>query len=291
VSATYDAKATSRESELSTTPSNDLYSLLDGGGAKTTRDIFNEAIVIINGFLQGSYDLAKVRESHAFSITFGNMFARDKYNVPIGLIPVLRQFNAEELLVIFEASRYTHVVPFTSSGSSSSGAKFFSHRLIVESVLEDTRTSLAVKLAIAALDDRGYSYPWLCSEASGIHIAEVIDMKLRQTQWRTAADGWFNEVDPEYIAETEEQEALWMTKDMLNTALMYYSDEEPEKRRAIIAGLSETVVTKPCLSMLLKETHNHDFAEMYGDILAGHARRLYGFDSSIPDEWVIKAIS
>ena len=286
----HDAEATNRAGKLSRSPSDILYSLMDGGGTKTTRDAFNEAIVLINGFLQGHYDLEKVRDSHAFSITFGNMFTRDQYNIPIGLVPVLRQFNAEELLVIFEASRYTHVVSFTSNGIPYSGAKSFSHKSIIESVLEDLRTSLAIKLAIATLDDRGYSYPWLCSEANGIHIPEVIEMKLHQTQWRAVADDWYNEVEPGYIVEAKEHEAQWITKDMLNTALMYYSDEEPEKRRTIMANLSDTVVTKSCLAGLLAATHNHDFTEMYGDILARHARRLYGFDSSIPDDWVIKAI-
>ena len=213
-----------------------------------------------------------------------NALEYDTENVPVGFPPLLQNFSTEELMVIFEATQCLNFAQLSkNSGESERPTATIPASIVMNHVLNHPRTSLETKLAIACLDVSSHSCFWVCTEAGGIYIHQVIDKLLHQM-----GDG--DDGDEDDYARNQISYFIYET--LHNRT---HGPDRDERRRAIITGLKDEVVTKNFLQALLGRNSDLQIGDLsmapFKDILAKHARRLYDMPEGVPDEWVLKAVA
>jgi len=137
----------------------------------------------------------------------------------------------------------------------------------IHDILNSDKTSMELKLALCREEFRKATVlDWLFVEGRGEHIATLAEM-LKEA-------GYFKNSQGSIIAA------------LANIAIFQASTK---MRRSLILNLREDIVTVDFFADLVKILDDPKGA-FIKDELAVHARRLYNFDESVPDEWVLNAI-
>jgi len=213
-----------------------------------------------------------------------NALEYDAKSVPVGFLPLLQNFSTEELMVIFEATQCLNFAQLSEiTGESEKLTATIPASIVMNHALNHPRTSLEMKLAIACLDVSSHSCFWVCTEASGIYIHQVIDKLLHQMNRGDEED------EDDYA---RNQISYFFYEALFNRT---HGADREERRRAIMTGLKDEVVTKNFLQALLGRNSDLQIGDFsmapFKDILAKHARRLYDLPEGIPDDWTLKAIA
>jgi len=127
-----------------------------------------------------------------------------------------------------------------------------------------------------------------------LHLAMGGYNKTRVARWMAHYNGGvIMAAAAEFIKKTgERDEGLFLNR-VASLCLWDWRGKrgsEGYTARCFVESLNPAIVTPSFLSKLANVHPQKEWVEYAGKALAVHARRIYGFDESIPDEWVLKAI-
>ena len=113
---------------------------------------------------------------------------------------------------------------------------------------------------------------WLCLENRG----RLIPALLKTIEETLQKD--LRETNAEFVAE------------LLYSAMIIGRNENDRFGARILDNIDKTIITSEILSLLLPKYDAAYYKSAPLSAISRHARRLHGFDESIPDDWVINAI-
>jgi len=236
IRARWNAESTSEEIL------DELYSVLNGTAGKDFVSAYKE--------LEETIFLALAGQKTGASKGWYKLLKAD---TPLG--ELYRKLKISEIAILLEVSEKTHFTNIVLVAS---------RRLFLKSLMEDSKTSENLKLALATIFwSSDIVSHWLCKTGGGRYLPFIVNM-----------------VQPK---ETENVLSKILAPSMF--AILEHGETK-------LNDLADDVVTKEFLTLLLPMLKlifkNNGEAQA---VLATHARRLYNFDESLPDEWIIRAIA
>lgn len=147
---------------------------------------------------------------------------------------------------------------------------------LLSNMMHEPTVSMDLKLALACRHESAIciSY-WLFEENNGAYLEPFLKFYTRY-------------IKPEKVERHKELTFIHVLSIMLNSM----SAPEDLDICNIIKALKAEVIDETKLSLILKTLNDFGYfiAGSLAEAMAFHARRLYDFDDSIPDEWVMHAI-
>jgi len=209
------------------------------------------------------------------------MFARPYEN----LTPTELALTAE----VVGVTSFAKLIPFLSLRDSKDSK--YPRFVMVEEFFADSRVSDQCKLAVACFlyieSKIGISRDvsgWLVTTQQGRYISEMV--KLFDNPRKD--DKERRELRSDIIqAIISSGLKLGISEVKRSDQIEGYLKQHVIHGNAVLAGLSEDVVTKEVLNSILALSMD---SSKYSESLAPHIRRLYGFPEEMPDEWALKAI-
>ena len=173
----------------------------------------------------------------------------------------------ERLYRTLDVSELAMFLEITGAMSFSSVILRHDNTKAIHDILNSDHASLELKLALCREEyAKATVLDWLFVEGRGEHIPTLVEMLKEADYLKRSQDR---------IIATLAHIVIFRTGTKM--------------RRSLILNLREDVVTVDFFTDLLKILDDPK-GEWIKDELAFHARRLYSFDASIPDSWVLNAI-
>ena len=164
--------------------------------------------------------------------------------------------------------------------------------LIIEEFLADSRVSDQCKLAVACFlytDSKSIMTSdvsgWLVTSNKGRYIPEMVKLFDDPKKDDKERQESRNDIIHEIISSSLR---LSISEVKRSDQIEEYLQQHTAHGNAVLAGLSEEVVTKEFLDSIL--TLSNMDSPKYSESLAPHIRRLYDFPEEMPAEWAMKAI-
>ena len=151
---------------------------------------------------------------------------------------------------------------------------------ILDKTLKNSEVSLNLKLALAReYHDQIPVAEWLGNASNSSHIPDHLDFVSQKLEMKKG-----------YGDRAAVRDDLFT--DLIAGAVMMNQTRVDNDGSAVINGLAPSILTVASFPIL--HTFLHDGHHMGNNgmrkAMAAHARRLYDFDESIPDEWVLNAV-
>ena len=152
---------------------------------------------------------------------------------------------------------------------------------VLVEMLQSPRASLALKLALVKEYYEVLTVAeWVVTENGGVHIPQILEFVAEK-----------NASDPDELPLTIPYGGGAFTT-LIASAIHARRNIWTSNGSEIIAGLDASVVTQEYVTSLNSALWFYPYInnDRVRKALAVHARRLYDFDESIPDDWVLKAL-
>lgn len=244
-----------------------LYRIIDQKGAPEEVEAYNKVVKELDEILKLD-DLTLYECTAKWQRQIITKLSAQTFASPSWTKQIFRKLTPSEVAIYLEVNSFT---------SYSKALMNKTMDAILAGILSSSRASYGLKFSIA-YTNLGFrsAAAWICTVDNGKQIPVVIDfMAMAENETHQS------------IVKTQRTQLI---QRIVSDGILGSQKEEDPSGRKVIDNMDSSFVTKETLEAML---HMMTFTELRKPILEAlivHARRLYDFDESIPDEWVLKVL-